>query len=320
MKSAVQSLPDADAVHYRAVKTAEGIHVPQDWNAALDHLQDAAELGSVLAQAELAGLTGHWKMAQAILAGRAATTPWRTQLRNAIDPTRWPRPGRSQWSRFRKAVDLEKWLTISGPAALVSEAPRMGILRDIATPEVCDWLIARSRPRLQRAKVYGFDGKNAEVRYVDDRTNSDCSFAGPERDFFMAILRARIAEAMQMRVNAMEAPEILHYSVGQEFKRHYDSNPDPDAPGVRQRVITVLLSLNDDYDGGATEFPLAGGQWRGHKGTAIYFWNVGPDGGRDKRSLHAGLPVTRGEKWLLTQFIGRPRDMNVTSKKQKAST
>jgi len=34
---------------------------------------------------------------------------------------------------------------------------------------------------------------------------------------------------------------------------------------------------------------------------------VAPDGALDERTLHAGLPVTRGEKWMLSQFIlGRP--------------
>jgi prolyl 4-hydroxylase len=185
----------------------------------------------------------------------------------------------------------------------------MAVVKDIATPEICDWLIARARPRLERAKVYGYDGEKSEIRFVNERTNTVCAFGGPDRDLFMAILRSRIAEVTQMQMGAMEPPEILHYSVGQEFQRHFDSPADPNAPGTRHRVITLLLSLNDGYEGGETEFPAAGGRWRGRKGTAIYFWNVGPDGARDPRSLHAGLPVTRGEKWLLTQFIDRPKEV-----------
>jgi prolyl 4-hydroxylase len=123
----------------------------------------------------------------------------------------------------------------------------------------------------------------------------------------MAILRARIAEATQMHVRDMEPVEVLHYSVGQEFEPHYDSPADPNAPGHLQRVITLLLALSDDYDGGSTRFLRVGLQWRGRKGTAVYFWNVMPAGARDERSIHAGLPITRGEKWLMTQFIDRPR-------------
>jgi prolyl 4-hydroxylase len=308
MESAARSSPDADAAHYTALKAAEGIDVPQNWVTALDYLWRAAELGSFLAQAELAGLSGNWKVAHAILAGEKVTQSWWSRFRSFIDPTGRLKPPRSQWSRFHRSIDLAEWLTAPYSSAIVSEAPRTVIVRDIATPEICNWLIARARPRLERAKVYGYDGERAEVRFVNERTNSDCAFGGPDRDLFMAILRARIAEATQMHVRTLEPPEVLHYSVGQEFQRHYDSPSDPNAPGARQRMITVLLSLNDDYEGGQTEFPIAGGRWRGRKGTAIYFWNMEPDGTRDQRSLHAGLPVTRGEKWLLTQFIDRPQE------------
>jgi TPR repeat protein len=39
-----------------ALEAVEGGDAPQDWNAALDHLRQSAELGLILAQASLAGL------------------------------------------------------------------------------------------------------------------------------------------------------------------------------------------------------------------------------------------------------------------------
>jgi hypothetical protein len=68
-------------------------------------------------------------------------------------------------------------------------------------------------------------------------------------------------------------------------------------------VLTFLLSLNDDYEGGETQFPILNKLYRGRKGNALFFWNVEPDGSPDKRLLHAGLPPTSGEKWLLSQWI-----------------
>jgi prolyl 4-hydroxylase len=307
MDSATPSTPPADAAHDMAFKAAEGIDVPQNWAAALDHLQQAAELGSFLAQAELAALSGRWKLAHAILAGELVRRFWRPRFLSFIDLAKWPKPAQSQWSRLRSSIKLEKWLTAPYSISIISEAPRMAIVKDLATPEICDWLIARARPRMKRARVYGHDGKKAVIQYEGHRTNSSYTFRRPECDLIMAILRARIAEATQMEVLEFELPALLYYSVGQEFRRHYDSPADPNAPGFRQRVITLLLSLNEDYEGGITEFPVVGGKWRGRKGTAIYFWNVMPDGTRDERSLHGGLPVTHGEKWLMTQFIDRPR-------------
>ena len=42
---------------------------------------------------------------------------------------------------------------------------------------------------------------------------------------------------------------------------------------------------------------------RARKGGAVYFANVDPEGRADPMTLHAGLPPTRGEKWLFSQWI-----------------
>jgi prolyl 4-hydroxylase len=283
MEQATQSPAEADATHHMAIKAAEEAGPPQDWTAALDHLQRAAHLGSRLAQAELAGLSGQWPLAHDILAGAEVQD--------------WP------WSRFRSSIDLEKWLQ---PPAVsnISEGPRIAVVNDVATPEACDWLIARARPRLKPAQIY--DDKEGRHRIGAGRTNTVCPFPRPDRDLILAIVRARVASVTGMQVRAMESPHILHYSVGEEFAPHFDTPENSNSPGFHPRVLTFLISLNDDYEGGETEFPVIGGRWKGRKGGALFFWNVEPDGTLDRRTLHAGRPVTRGEKWMLSQWIGPP--------------
>jgi prolyl 4-hydroxylase len=61
--------------------------------------------------------------------------------------------------------------------------------------------------------------------------------------------------------------------------------------------------LNGDYDGGATQFPLINVRHKGSRGDGLFFCNVTPDGKPDGRAVHAGTPPTRGEKWVLSQFI-----------------
>ncbi len=222
---------------------------------------------------------GGWRMR--ILAGQALTN--------------------SPSSRFRDLIDLAKWLQPLHSSS-ISERPRIAVVKDIATPEMCDWLIARARPRLEPAGVH--DDKDGGRGTWSGRSNTVCPFPRPIRDFVLAILRARIADVTGLPVRAMEIPNVLHYSVGEEYQRHWDTPENPNSPGFRQRVLTFLISLNDDYEGGETEFPAIGGRWKGRKGSALFFWNVEPDGTRDRQTLHAGLPVTRGEKWLLSQWIG----------------
>ena len=66
-----------------------------------------------------------------------------------------------------------------------------------------------------------------------------------------------------------------------------------------------MVYLSEDFEGGETDFPELGFRYRGEKGDALLFWNVTPDGLPDAKTLHAGLAPTRGEKWLLSQWMRR---------------
>jgi hypothetical protein len=65
----------------------------------------------------------------------------------------------------------------------------------------------------------------------------------------------------------------------------------------------VLVYLNDDYEGGETEFPRLGLRYKGKTGDALVFWNVSQTGELERDSVHAGLPVTSGQKWLLSKWV-----------------
>jgi prolyl 4-hydroxylase len=74
-----------------------------------------------------------------------------------------------------------------------------------------------------------------------------------------------------------------------------------------QRILTALVYLSDDYEGGETTFPHIGLSFRGRTGDALIFRNAGPDGRPDPLSLHAGLPVTKGIKYLASRWIRAKR-------------
>jgi len=280
------TVSEAQSLRAQAMHAAEGFGVKQDWTAALDFLQRAAELQNNLAQAELAALSGDWSLAQATLSGQSLAP--------------------SACEEIRRSIDLTQLL--APPSKLiVSASPRIAVVESFATPEACDWLIERARPMLVPAQVYDHD--SGEARAAGVRTNSECHITADESDFVLLCVCARIAAVTGLPVGAMEATTILHYTPGQKFEPHHDYL-DTATPGYAkevarggQRVLTFLLCLNDDYDGGETDFPMIGKRYKGHTGNAIFFWNVEPDGKPDPRTLHAGLPPTRGEKWLLSQWI-----------------
>jgi len=256
---------DAEAMCLLATLEAVGAGRRQDWNRAFDCLQLAADRGSEHARAQLALLAG--------TGGR---------------------------------IDLERLLRVPERVAL-SERPRLRVFPGFASAAECQWVIARLRPKLAPAMVW--DEVSGAGKVDPARSNSAAELRLTEIDVAIEILRARISVATGLPEPIFEIPQIMHYSVGQEFRPHHDFL-DPGEQGHAadlarrgQRIGTFLIYLNDDFEGGETDFPRAGLSHRGRIGDALFFANVTPDGRPDPLTVHAGRPPASGEKWILSQWI-----------------
>lgn len=274
-----------EAEALRAMMAGAGVFRLQNWEHALDHLQRAAELG--------------WKQAQAQLALLSADRDLATQASATIPPDA------AIWAQLRRTVDIPAWITAPQRQSLC-DAPRIRKIEHFIPAGVCNWMIMRGRSQLQRARVYADDGG---ARIDDSRTNSETDFNIVESDIVMLLIRARIAKVLNLPTAVMELTKVLHYRTGQTFAPHYDFI-DPTAPGYAhelatrgQRIATVLVYLNEDYEGGETDFPKLGLRYKGRKGDALLFANVDTNQQPDPQTLHAGLPPTQGEKWLLSQWL-----------------
>jgi prolyl 4-hydroxylase len=203
-------------------------------------------------------------------------------------------------------IDLAGWW-VSPPAQELSADPRVRFLDSFITAAGCEWLISRARNRLTRARVY--DPVNRQDVIGQTRTNSVANFGLTEVELLDVLLQAKMSSACGVPMNQMEAPAVLHYAVGEEAVNHYDFvNPAaPDYAGEiarnGQRIVTFLVYLNDDYEGGETSFPTLGFSHKGRRGQGLFFVNAHADMQPDRRMLHAGRPPRRGEKWIVSQFI-----------------
>lgn len=264
---------------------------------------EAAYVCGMLAAQDF-NLEDRWEVAFECLA-RAAKRGWE--------------PARAQLEFLGAADTAGRVAALTGPLPVrsVFDSPRIGVVEGCASPDICDWLIERARPRISRAKVY--DTASGGGRVEGARSNSSVAFDIAQSDIVLMLLRARIVAIVNDPLARLEGSAILHYAPGQRFEPHFDFL-DPAVPGYArdvaasgQRVATFLLYLNDDFEGGETEFPKLGWRWKGRKGDALLFWNVTPAGDPNARTLHAGLPPSSGEKWLLSQWIRQaPRALHET--------
>lgn len=211
--------------------------------------------------------------------------------------------------KLRESINAEA-LRRPPPRRALLEQPRVRVFENFATPEECDWLIARGRHLLGPAQVYHNAG--AELQQHAGRSNSEASFELEASDTVLSVIHDRIARASGVPIEHFEVGKLLHYTPGQTFSRHTDflqagGGMDAEIEARGQRVATFLTYLSDDYDGGETEFTEAGFKFKARKGDALMFLNVGADGAPDPMSTHAGLPTTRGEKWVLSLWLrGKP--------------
>lgn len=105
-------------------------------------------------------------------------------------------------------------------------------------------------------------------------------------------------------------PSLIKYEIGQQYKEHHDFfHPDggnyylESIGNSGQRTHTAIIYLNDDYTGGETRFPELDFQVNPKKGMLCIWNNINPDGSLEGSSLHAGLPVITGRKWILIIWI-----------------
>ncbi len=271
--AADQGHPDALATC--ALFEAMGAARARNWEKALDRLQQAAEAGSQSAQGQLE-----------ILGGRQADE--------------------DDWGAIRASLSVESLLR-APPRQMLSDAPRIVSFDKFATEAECRWIIARARDRLQPAKV--FSTATGDQTYNKVRDNSAIEFQLPQMDLVLELMRARISSATRLPVEIFEPTQILHYSVGEQFRPHHDFL-DPEIPRFAeyirhfgQRIGTFLIYLNEGYSGGETVFPRIGLSYRGRMGDALFFTNVDRSGQADRMTMHAGTPPTAGEKWALSQWI-----------------
>jgi prolyl 4-hydroxylase len=188
--------------------------------------------------------------------------------------------------------------------------PMVAVLDNFMSNEECDELVQLSRAKLQRSTIV--DPATGKDLVIEDRKSSGTFFSLNENPL-VARLDQRISDVMRWPVENGEGIQILNYQIGGEYKNHFDYFP-PDDPGSAlhiakggQRVSTLVMYLNDVEQGGETIFPAIHLAVSPKKGSAVYFEYCNDLGQVDTTSLHGGVPVIAGEKWIATKWMRQRR-------------
>ena len=129
------------------------------------------------------------------------------------------------------------------------------------------------------------------------------------RDPFIGQLEARFAALLGIDPAHGETIQGQRYTAGQEFRPHTDWfvpgsvawSLEADRGG--QRAFTAMAYLNDVEDGGETDFPLLDLAIAPRQGTLLVWNNADEHGVPNPQMVHAGNPVTRGRKYIITKWF-----------------
>lgn len=127
-------------------------------------------------------------------------------------------------------------------------------------------------------------------------------------DPFIRMIERRIDDLIGLPNSFGETVQGQRYLPGQEFKPHndwfYTKQPywkDQKRTGG-QRCITAMAYLNAVEEGGTTDFTRIGLSIPPQQGALIVWNNALPDGTPNEDTMHAGTPVVKGVKYVITKW------------------
>jgi prolyl 4-hydroxylase len=110
-------------------------------------------------------------------------------------------------------------------------------------------------------------------------------------------------------IDQAEDIQVVKYEPNGYYNEHHDSCCD-DLDECKEflkdgnRILTMVIYLNDDFEGGATRFPKLDKNFKPKKYSGILFYPMNKNGDKcHENSLHAGMPVTKGEKYIANVWI-----------------
>lgn len=133
-------------------------------------------------------------------------------------------------------------------------------------------------------------------------------------DNVIAKIVQRVCSITNLPFENAEDMQVVKYEVNGYYNEHHDSCCDSHPNCIDfekrggQRVVTLIIYLSDDFEGGSTRFPNLNKEYRPKKWDGLLFYPLQRDGKHGEKkahplALHAGMPVTKGQKYIANVWI-----------------
>lgn len=173
--------------------------------------------------------------------------------------------------------------------------------RGFLAPDTCAALIARIDAGRRPSEIAD------DLGTANFRTSETCDL--DRGDTLVAAVDNAICGLLGFPAGSGEPLQGQRYAPGQEFRAHTDTFE----PGgydfyvhtanSGQRTWTAMVYLNEPDEGGATRFKVIGKTIRPETGKLLAWNNLLRDGRPNPATLHQGMKVRRGTKYVLTKWF-----------------
>ncbi len=170
--------------------------------------------------------------------------------------------------------------------------PQPKIYHNFLTPEERKHIIESAEKELKPSTI--------DVNATMDETvrKSETTWLGREDPIIDSVIR-KCVKYIDRPIDNCEKLQVLKYKPGGHYKSHQDAFENES----NMRMYTFILALNDDYEGGETEFPNLGNEYKLRAGDALFFDTLDNYEMMTSKALHSGKPVKSGEKWICNLWV-----------------
>lgn len=173
------------------------------------------------------------------------------------------------------------------------------------SPEEGHYILAKATPLFSESTI---------VSGTDESIRKSQTAWLRKTDPIVAGIMQRLCSMTNLPFANVEDMQVVKYEINGYYNEHHDSCCDSHPNCVDfekrggQRIITLIIYLSDDFEGGSTRFPNLNKEYRLNKWDGLLFYPLQRDGEHGKKkahplALHAGMPVTKGQKYIANIWI-----------------
>jgi len=198
-------------------------------------------------------------------------------------------------------IYLNTKTNFTAPGYATKESPYTlpKVYPDIITPEEGQYIL--SKATFKTSVTMG--GVDENIR------KSETSWL-PKSDPVYNTILDRLSKQFNFNKNNVEDLQIVKYTPGGYYREHHDSCCDDTkicedfSKNNGQRILTILVYLNDDFTGGSTFFPELNLDIKPPKYSAVVFYPMAMNEYKcHPLALHTGTPVITGTKYVCNIWV-----------------